>query len=74
MNRVNSIPKNTITFVTGNSNKLEEVQRIIGSCIQIKNQALDLPELQGEPVDVAREKCRWALKHVDGPVLVEDTR
>mmetsp|Transcript_21019 Transcript_21019/g.37231 ORF Transcript_21019/g.37231 Transcript_21019/m.37231 type:complete len:196 (+) Transcript_21019:52-639(+) len=62
-----------ITFVTGNANKLREVRAIIGEEIPLVNQKLDLPELQGEPEEVAREKCKFAQKLVDGPVLVEDT-
>ena len=50
----------TITFVTGNAKKLEEVTAILqkGSPLPftIGNQALDLPELQGEPDEIAREK------------------
>lgn len=34
---------------------------------------VDLPELQGEPEDIAREKCRLAAQQVQGPVMVEDT-
>jgi inosine triphosphate pyrophosphatase len=34
---------------------------------------LDLPELQGEPDEISREKCRLAAKAVNGPVMVEDT-
>ena len=34
---------------------------------------IDLPELQGEPVDVSLEKCKLAAKEVGGPVIVEDT-
>jgi inosine triphosphate pyrophosphatase len=33
----------------------------------------DLPELQGEPVDVSIEKCKLAASQVGGPVIVEDT-
>ena len=32
-----------------------------------------VPELQGEPVDIAIEKCRLASEHVGGPCIVEDT-
>ena len=35
--------------------------------------SLELPELQGEPEDIAKEKCRLAAQKVDGPVMVEDT-
>jgi len=67
----------TITFVTGNLNKLREVKAILigedNSGLNIVNKKLDLPELQGEPEFVAREKCRLASMEVDGPVLSEDT-
>ena len=29
--------------------------------------------VQGEPEDVAREKCLLAVQKVDGPTIVEDT-
>ena len=32
---------------------------------------LDLPELQGEPVEVAMEKCKLAVQEIKGPVIVE---
>lgn len=65
----------SFTFVTGNQKKLEEVQMILGEGFPfpVTNKKLDLPELQGEPVFVAAEKCRLASLEVDGPVMVEDT-
>jgi inosine triphosphate pyrophosphatase len=39
----------------------------------LTHQKIDLPELQGEPEDVSREKCRLAAEKVGGPVIVEDT-
>ncbi|CAF2269594.1 unnamed protein product [Brassica oleracea var. botrytis] len=62
-----------VTFVTGNAKKLEEVKAIIGSSIPFKSLKLDLPELQGEPEDISKEKARLAALQVNGPVLVEDT-
>ena len=63
-----------LTFVTGNEKKLEEVRRILGgdgdTVVSLK---MDLPELQGEPEDVARAKCEAAYAHVKGPVIIEDT-
>jgi len=32
-----------------------------------------VPELQGEPEDISREKARLAAREIGGPVLVEDT-
>lgn len=62
-----------VTFVTGNPKKLEEVRAILGQSIPFQSLKLDLPELQGEPEDISKEKARMAAKEVKGPVLVEDT-
>ncbi|KAI5649997.1 hypothetical protein M9H77_36002 [Catharanthus roseus] len=62
-----------VTFVTGNAKKLEEVLAILGNSIPFQSLKLDLPELQGEPEDISKEKARIAAKAVNGPVLVEDT-
>lgn len=65
-----------ITFVTGNNHKVEELRAILA---KTKNDwdvnvlALNLPELQGDPEDVSREKCLLAVKEVQGPVIIEDT-
>jgi inosine triphosphate pyrophosphatase len=65
----------TITFITGNKNKLKEVIQIMGteSSYNIQALNLDLPEMQGEPEYIVSEKCRLASLKVDGAVLVEDT-
>jgi inosine triphosphate pyrophosphatase len=78
-----SVDQPSITFVTGNKKKLEEVKRILSSCCDndmsefpfiICNKKLDLPELQGDdPLEIAREKCALAAKDVGGPVITEDT-
>ena len=34
---------------------------------------LSVPELQGDPDDISREKCKLAAEAVKGPVCVEDT-
>lgn len=62
-----------VTFVTGNAKKLEEVRSILGQSIPFQSLKLELPELQGEPEDISREKARLAAIKVNGPVLVEDT-
>jgi inosine triphosphate pyrophosphatase len=65
-----------ITFVTGNKKKLEEVQRILGAealGFTITNAKIDLPELQGDPLEIAKEKCAEAAKQVAGAVITEDT-
>lgn len=40
---------------------------------QVEGLKLDLPELQGEPEEISREKCRIAAQQVGGAVMVEDT-
>ena len=69
----------TLTFVTGNKKKLEEVQQILSSretklSFEITNQKIDLPELQGsDPIEIAKEKCAVAARTINGPVFTEDT-
>jgi len=69
--------KPKITFVTGNKNKLEEVKQILSKRgeipFEVTNKKIDLPELQGDPVEIAAEKCRLAAKKVQGACLTEDT-
>lgn len=64
-----------ITFVTGNAKKLEELKAILGNDFprKIYSKQIDLPELQGEIDEICILKCKEAGKHVNGPVLVEDT-
>jgi inosine triphosphate pyrophosphatase len=54
----------TVIFVTGNQGKLKEVQQILGGYgIQVQSQKVeDLPELQGEPDEITRDKCLRAYK------------
>ncbi len=68
----------TLTFVTGNKKKLEEVQKILSTdgmitSFQLTNKKIDLPELQGDPIEIAQEKCRLAAEEIQGPVFIEDT-
>jgi ribokinase/non-canonical purine NTP pyrophosphatase (RdgB/HAM1 family) len=66
-----------LTFVTGNKNKLAEVKQILAAAgdlpFDMTNMKIDLPELQGDPSEIAAEKCRLAAKEVNGPCLTEDT-
>lgn len=67
----------SLTFVTGNKKKLEEVQRLLATGdefpFELTNRKIDLPELQGEPLEIAEEKCRLAAAEIGGAVLTEDT-
>ena len=79
----NKTPKTTnkkvINFVSGNKNKLRELNDMFNEYfkdIQVKQLDIDLPELQGQPEDIVRGKLKLALeksKDLEGPVLVEDT-
>jgi inosine triphosphate pyrophosphatase len=60
-------------FVTGNQNKLKEVQLLMGKEVEIEAVDLDLPEYQGEPLEVASKKCMTAYDSIRAPVIVEDT-
>ncbi|GJQ66988.1 hypothetical protein Trydic_g7983 [Trypoxylus dichotomus] len=64
-----------ITFVTGNVKKLEELIAILGPTFpyNVVNANLELSELQGNIDDICIKKCKEAAKHVNGPVIVEDT-
>ena len=63
----------TVYFVTGNAKKLREVQQIVGDKLIVKPLKIDLPEPQGEPQEISREKCLRAAEEAPGPVMVEDT-
>ena len=68
-----AVEKKTVIFVTGNANKLREVQQILGDFVNVASRKVDLPELQGEPDDIAVEKCRLAAAEVGGACITEDT-
>ena len=65
-----------ITLITGNAKKLEEFMQImvgpLAERYKIDNKALDLVEIQGDPVTIAKTKVREASKYHDGPVMIED--
>ena len=70
--------KPTLTLVTGNPNKLREIEKIFSAHEDIpfalQSRDLDLPEVQGEdPLAIARQKCEMATEQIRGPCLVEDT-
>ncbi|KAI9891292.1 MAG: nucleoside triphosphate pyrophosphohydrolase ham1 [Vezdaea aestivalis] len=62
-----------INFITGNKNKLREVQAIFAGEFEVVSQSVDIPEIQGEIEDICRHKCEQAALKVGGRVLVEDT-
>jgi inosine triphosphate pyrophosphatase len=61
-----------IKFITGNKNKFEEVQLILG--MPMEQLAIDLPEIQSlDAREVIREKLLAAEKYETGEYIVEDT-
>lgn len=53
-----------LNFITGNKNKLTEVQTILGSVVHLQSQSLDLVEIQGTIEEVSTDKCRRAAELV----------
>lgn len=53
-----------LLFITGNANKLAEVQAILAGKVHLQSQELDLPELQGSIQEVSTDKCRRAAEIV----------
>ena len=80
-----SVPAH-INFITGNKNKLAEVQAILAGVIELRNQNVDLVEVQGTVEEVTMDKARRAadavchnptsqlslltIHQIQGPVLV----
>jgi len=61
-----------IVFVTGNENKIKEVESILGFSIDSKKLSLD--EIQTlDPVECVVKKAREAFKSINKPIIVEDT-
>lgn len=56
-----------LNFITGNKNKLLEVRAILGKVIEVDNQEVDVPEIQGTIEEIAKEKARRAAEAVISP-------
>lgn len=57
------VPKH-LNFITGNKNKLAEVQAILEGVIELRNQNVDLVEIQGTVEEVTADKVRRAAEAV----------
>ena len=64
--------KPKIIFVTGNKHKIEEVQKALPE-FEIIGNKIDLPELQGDPEMIVREKVKEACKQLNCSVMVDDS-
>jgi inosine triphosphate pyrophosphatase len=58
-----SVPAH-LNFITGNKNKLAEVQAILSGVIELRNQNVDLVEIQGTVEEVTKDKARRAAEEV----------
>ncbi|CAD8054538.1 unnamed protein product [Paramecium sonneborni] len=65
--------KCTITLCTGNKNKLKEFIQIMGDRFNIDSEPVDLPELQGPPLQIAKEKALLAYEKLGKACVTEDT-
>lgn len=57
-------PPQKLNFITGNKNKLAEVKAILGTAAELDSRAVDVPEIQGTPNEIAIEKSRRAAEVV----------
>lgn len=64
--------RNSVIFVTGNPNKLRQVREMLGEDLTVEARAIDLPEYQGDPLEIASQKCLAAYAIVKEPVITED--
>jgi inosine triphosphate pyrophosphatase len=58
-------------FVTGNKEKFREVKHILDG-FDVEQLEIDLPELQGEPDDIVKEKASIAAEKTKKTVFVDD--
>ena len=62
----------TLTFITGNAAKAEQLARHLE--YPVAHKKLDLAEIQSlDLIEVVEHKAKEAYKHIQGSVLVEDT-
>ena len=59
-------------FATGNNEKFDEVKSILQE-FNVEQLKIDLPELQGEPDMIVKEKASFACEKAKKTVFVEDT-
>lgn len=63
------VPKH-LNFITGNKNKLAEVQAILEGVIELRNQNVDLVEIQGTVEEVTLDKARRAAEAVRSSLVI----
>lgn len=61
------------TVVTGNKNKIRELQRMLPDTVEFDHVGLVIEEIQNiDPVVITKDKARKAYAELNRPVLVED--
>lgn len=55
-----TMPPSSLNFITGNANKLAEVEAILSDVVPLKSRSLDLVEIQGSIEEISRDKCKRA--------------
>jgi inosine triphosphate pyrophosphatase len=60
-----------ILCITGNEDKFKEFQKMIS--VKLKRKKIDLPELQGTPEEIVKEKSKLACRITKKPCFVDDT-
>lgn len=65
------VPKH-LNFITGNKNKLAEVQAILEGVIELRNQNVDLVEIQGTVEEVTLDKARRAAEAVCSLIILSN--
>ncbi|WP_414674912.1 RdgB/HAM1 family non-canonical purine NTP pyrophosphatase [Methanoregula sp.] len=61
-------------MVTGNANKAREVAAFFDGSLEVRHEALDIPELRSEDLGkIARAKAQYAYDHFRRPLIVDDT-
>ena len=67
------MPLERLNFITGNQNKLAEVEAILGNVVPLQTQSLDLTEIQGTIEEISKDKCRRAAAIVGFSILFTAT-
>ncbi len=58
----------TLNFITSNKNKLAEVRAILDGVVDVQNEVVDVPEIQGTIEEIAKEKCSHAARVVSSKI------
>ncbi|MBQ8472229.1 MAG: NUDIX domain-containing protein [Bacilli bacterium] len=62
-----------LLFITKNQKKINAAKKILENEILIKNQEIELQEIQGNPLEVAIQKAIDAYKSIEKPLIINDS-